>query len=253
MDAERSAHVVRRGVERVWCVGDEDDQRHLGDEVHVGALPCPTGESDGAVLLGAGALEEGDRGRKVAGFQAVFGTGLFEEALAGGVDAVDGGGTVLAGGLGVGHGAAEGVVVGGGVFGDGGQDAAFPGEQRVAGGDVGLPGDLDGVGGVVAFPRFQCVEQQDVGAGGAVDVLEADARAAGDDLVGVAAGADGLCPGEVLRVDVFRGVRTVARREVGHVGVGLGALRAGVAASVGHAVGAVQVACGFFGGHWLTC
>ena len=96
-----------------------------------------------------------------------------------------------------------------------GQHPALVAEQQVAGAEVGLPLDLDGVGDVEPLPRLVGVEEQHVRAGVAVQVGQPQRRAARERPCGVAAAGDGLGPRR-SRVDAVGRRRPRRRRQRRH-------------------------------------
>ena len=238
---QRAAGVRRAWVDRVRHVGDEDDQRKLGQQFDGLARAGAAGEGQAAVRPDPDALEERDGRRQVARGQPVLGRRQREQLPAGRARPLGGRVAVLRLVGGGGAGAAEGVVPPGVVADDRRQDAAVAGQQRVPGGEVGLPADLDGVGHVEPLPRLQGVVEQDVRARLAGDVLQPDPRSARDDLVRVVAPRDGLRPGERARLHAGRRVRRAAGGQVGHRVGDPAALGPRVRAGQGDRVGLVLV------------
>ena len=80
---ERAAGEVAARVERVRGVGDEHEQRHLGEQRDAAPGPAEPGAARAAVGVDRDALEEGDARRQVAALEAVLGGGEGEQLAAG--------------------------------------------------------------------------------------------------------------------------------------------------------------------------
>jgi hypothetical protein len=200
----RGAVLVAR-VERVCGVRDQEDHRHLGAQGDRGARPGGSLEARAAAVVDPHALEERHRRRDVAAVEAVLGGAEHEQLPPGGGRALGGAVAVALGVARLGGGAEQGVVAAGGVVDDGGEDTALVAEQELPGAGVDLPLHLHGVGDVEPLVGGVGVVQQDVRAGVAVDVGEADRRATGEHAVRVAAPGDPFGPDEPLGVDVGGG------------------------------------------------